>query len=420
MTTKGDSFSDLYTVAAERMVAGGAALGRLGDGRVAIADGAIAGETIELSVTKAAKRHVEGRAVSVDVPSKHRVDPPCAHAHALGGRHDLSCGGCDWQHIEPSAASAFRRDIVVDSLRRIGKVAEPEVVVGPELDASNYRTIVRAGVADGRAGFRRPGSHDLASVDSCLVAHPLAEDIVLNGRFPGASEIEITVGARTQERLVLVTPSPAAADAQVPDGVIVVAQNGTLHQGPQGYVHEVIDGHRYRISADSFFQCRPDGADVLVDTVRTALGGALDVPGQRLLDAYGGVGLFGVALGAGHHVVNVEANPSSIADAKVNMAESGAASYEVVRSNVEDWTPEPFDVVVADPARRGLDQAGVDVLAATGASTLVLVSCDPASLGRDARMLIEAGFELGQVTTVDLFSQTSHVEAVSTFRRMKS
>lgn len=396
----------------ERVVAGGAGLGRLSDGRVAIVKGALPGETAVVAVEREAKRHIEGSAVSIENPSRHRVSPPCPHAPDEGAPANDSCGGCDWQHIDTAQATEFRRAIVVDALRRIGKIAEPDVVTGPSLGVEGYRTIVRAAVDPaGVPGFRKAGSHDPVDLDSCLVAHPLAAEILLDGRFPGASEIEIKVGARTGERLVSVTPSTAVAAAQAPDGVIVVGQGG------DGAIVESVAGNDYRISAGSFFQCRPDGADALIDLVREACGSSLDQPGRRLLDAYGGVGLFGVALGEGHHVVSVESNPSSCADAEVNLDRAGTASFQVVRSNMERWKPQSMDVVIADPARKGLGPKGVGVLAATGAETLVLVSCDPAALGRDARLLIDAGFTLDGVTTLDLFGHTSHVEAVSRFHR---
>jgi 23S rRNA (uracil1939-C5)-methyltransferase len=144
--------------------------------------------------------------------------------------------------------------------------------------------------------------------------------------------------------------------------------------------------------------------------------------GGTLLDAYAGVGLFSTLLGRGpgdgrqgseRAVIAVESNPSSAADARINLP----SSADVVVSRVEDWSPRSVDLVVADPSRRGLEARGADLLAATGAGRLVLVSCDPASLGRDARLLVDRGFALEQVTVVDLFGHTSHVEAVSVFAR---
>jgi tRNA/tmRNA/rRNA uracil-C5-methylase (TrmA/RlmC/RlmD family) len=110
----------------------------------------------------------------------------------------------------------------------------------------------------------------------------------------------------------------------------------------------------------------------------------------------------------------VERSASSVADARVNLADREA---KVLKLDVERWRPAPMDVVVADPARAGLGAKGVRVLAATGARRLVLVSCDPGSLGRDTALLGEAGYRWVATRLVDLFPHTPHVEAVTCFDR---
>ena len=138
--------------------------------------------------------------------------------------------------------------------------------------------------------------------------------------------------------------------------------------------------------------------------------------GGVLVDAYAGVGLFASILGAarGARVVAVESDPSAVADAGVNLADVDA---DVVASEVARWNPVPADVVVAGPARSGLGRPGVTALVATAAPRLVLVSCDPASLGRDTALLTGAGYRLTGVTLVDAFPDTFHVETVSRFDR---
>jgi 23S rRNA (uracil1939-C5)-methyltransferase len=112
--------------------------------------------------------------------------------------------------------------------------------------------------------------------------------------------------------------------------------------------------------------------------------------------------------------LSLESHPASVGDARANLADLGA---RVWRGRVGSWQSEAADVVIADPARAGLGAPGVSALVATGASRLVLVSCDPASLGRDAGLLSGAGFRLSRVEVVDLFGQTFHTEAVCRFDR---
>jgi 23S rRNA (uracil1939-C5)-methyltransferase len=182
-----------------------------------------------------------------------------------------------------------------------------------------------------------------------------------------------------------------------------------LEAGRRAWIFEEVAGTRLRVSARSFFQASPRGAEALVDAVKAAVDGAGPGP---FIDAYGGVGLFGATAGAGRPVTVLERSPSSAADARVNLP-----SAKVLRLDVERWRPSPAAVVVADPPKAGLGRGGVAVLAASGAGHLVLVSCDPASLGRDAGLLVGQGFELRSTTVVDMFPGTPHIEAVSAFVR---
>ncbi len=408
-------------VAVTGIAAGGAGIGRAADGRIMFVKGALPGETVRVRVDRVTKQFAEATAIEVCSSSPQRVDPPCPEV-ARG------CGGCDWQHVEGEAQRDLRREVVIDALRRIGKFTidtgarsgvgdgAVSVLTGPALAVEGYRTVLRAAVVGGRAGFRRERSHEIVVGDHCRIAHPLAEELLIEGRFPGADEVRIVVGARTGERMVVVHPDPRSGGlgrVDVPDDVVVIATD-EVRAGRLAWVHEEIHGHLLRISAGSFFQCRPDGAEALVDLVRPVV----EASGGAMLDAYAGVGLFAVSLGGPSvgSIVAVESNPSSAADARHNLC-ALADRARVVESRVERWEAQPMDVVVADPSRRGLERAGADRLAATGATSLVLVSCDPASLARDARLLVDHGFTLDHVTVVDLFGHTSHVEAVSVLRR---
>jgi 23S rRNA (uracil1939-C5)-methyltransferase len=388
-----------FAVDVDRVATGGAGLGRGPDGRVVFVAGALPGERVTVEVTAEHRSRIEAQATGVVVASPGRRRPPCPHVTD-------GCGGCDWQHATPATQRALRRAIVDDCLRRLGGLNGVDIGSGPELASDGYRTTVRAGVERGRAGLRRVRSHEVIEIDRCLIAHPLVEEILVDGRFPGASEVTVRAGARTGERLVVVSPS--VGGASVPGGVEVVGAD-ELRAGRQAHLHEEVGGRRFRISALSFFQCRPDGAEVLVELARSMLAGQ---PGP-LLDAYCGVGLFGALLGGGRDVVGVESSRESVADATVNYADH----QRVVRSKVERWRPEPVGAIVADPARTGLGRRAVTTLASTGAAVLVLVSCDPASLARDSALLVASGYDLERVTVVDLFGQSSHVETVSRFVR---
>jgi 23S rRNA (uracil1939-C5)-methyltransferase len=238
------------------------------------------------------------------------------------------------------------------------------------------------------------------------------DEVLRAGRFAAAKEVTVRASVASGERLAVVHPS--AAGAEVPAGVAVVGTD-ELRAGRRAWIHETVAGRTWRISAQSFFQARPDGAAALVDAVLAAAAVGREGAGS-VADLYGGVGLFAGVLAArvGAAPVVVERNRSAAADARHNLAGTGAKVLDVA---VERWRPSAADLVIADPARTGLGRAAVARIAATGAGRLVLVSCDAAALARDAALLAAEGFALAAVTLVDLFPHTAHVEAVAQFDR---
>jgi 23S rRNA (uracil1939-C5)-methyltransferase len=370
---------------------GGEAVARDGSGRVVFVPGALPGETVRVHIVSQRPKSAQGRMTRIVEPSPHRVAPPCPEV----GR---GCGGCPWQHVAAPEQRRLKTEIVTNALRRAG-IEPPGPTATVDLPPWAYRTTLRAGVVGGRAGFRRARSHDILPVEACLVAHPLLADLLARGRYDGADEVLLRCGARTGERLVSVTPREATVD--VPDDV------------RRRHLHELAAGRRWRISAESFFQARPDGVDALAALVAAA---AVELgPPSRAVDLYSGVGVFAGVLGAlGWAVTAVENAPSALGDARANLRDVDAT---VVGADVARWSPTPAGRVVADPSRIGLGRQGVGVVAGTGARRVVLVSCDAISLGRDAALLGRAGYALTSSATVDLFPQTSHTEVVTVYDR---
>jgi 23S rRNA (uracil1939-C5)-methyltransferase len=397
-------------VRAERLVAGGAALSRRADGRIVLVDDALPGEVVEVSIDR---RHGADRGTVVRVvePSPDRITPRCRHV-AEG------CGGCDLATLGHTAQVDAKVELVTDSLRRNGRWKDPVVHAGPTLDPWSFRTTLRLGVVDGRAGLRRAGSNDIVPLDHCLVAHPLLDELIVQGHFGGASYVTLRVGAATGERLAVVAPTRTGVS--LPDGVRVVGVD-ELAAGAEAFVHDDVAGRRWRISADSFFQTRPDGAAALVDVVRAMAGDVLDRETGVLVDAYSGVGLFaGALLGGGGgprpgwRAVTAESDHSSVEDARVNLAD---LDVRIVETTVERFRAPRADLVVADPSRAGLESAGASVVASTRAERIVLVSCDPAAAGRDVGILKARGYRPIESTVVDLFPHTHHTEVVTRFDR---
>lgn len=387
----------------DRFAAGGEAIARDGDGRVVFVRGALPGELVAAEVTEAKRDFARADVVDVLEPSPRRVVPPCPTRRE-------GCGGCGFQHLDLAAQRQAKVDIVADALRRIGRLLVLEggaVVDGGGVESEGYRTTIRVAAApDRRPGYRHERAHEVIPTDVCLVAHPrLAALLPLIELDPGV-ELTLRTSAASGE-MVAVWDEGVGGVAGLPPEV---------QTGSAASLTEVVDGRRLRVSARSFFQSGPQAAQLIVDAVRRAAPELADA--SRVVDAYAGVGMLGACLAApSARLTAIETSRSAIADARANLAERHAT---IVRGEVGGWHPDlgdVIDLVVADPARSGLGKPGVNALVRTNAPVLILVSCDPASLGRDVRLLTERGYVHEQTTVLDVFPHTTHVECVTRLTR---
>ncbi len=447
---------------------GGEAIGRHA-GKTIFVPYAIPGERVTVELVQEKAHWARARLLSVQTPSPDRVTPPCPY---FGPE---ACGGCQWQHIAYERQLSLKRDIVRDQLQRLGHVANPPVeeVWAVALEdqpdpAWHYRNHVQFGITpDGLPGLQRANSHDVVAVAECLLVQPPLDEIhaalwegltagedvdaapgtieevpaykgkmwVLGGDpqqngQPGTTHdtfsqshitrVAIRAGMRTGDSLLVLETTgdvPPALSLDLPAAVALLrADGGADALVGQAYLEEEIAGQRYRISAGSFFQVNPAGAEALVDRVVTFLD---PQPGQRLLDAYAGVGLFALALAPlVGHVEAIEASPSACVDFAWNARDMANVTLHTgaTEAVLADLTG-PFDGIVVDPPRRGLGDGVVQALARLNPARLVYVSCDPATLGRDAALLTAAGFGLCTVQPIDLFPQTYHVESVTLWER---
>lgn len=383
---------------------GGSAVGRLPDGTACFVDYAIPGERVRVRVIARRRRWATAELVEVLDASPDRVDPPCP---LFGpGR----CGGCKLQHITPRRQAELLADVIADQLRRIGHLdggGRPQMIRPHGGDGLGYRHRARFAVdASGHLAFRRANSHDLIGVDDCLLLVPSARRALHHSAtgWRGAREVLLQVG--TDDRAVFAVMA-ARGDVVTPDDVTPDDVSSD-----SGKVAFTVSGGTFHVDATSFFQASVAAAEHLVDLVRRM---AAPAPGEHVLELYAGVGLLTVALAAdGARVTAVEANSSACSDARANTA---GLDVTVVQADAGRnlGLSDRVDAVVLDPPRRG---AGPDVMAWIAAlepQRVIYVSCDPATFARDARVLVDHGFALGQVVGVDQFTHTAHVELVAAF-----
>jgi 23S rRNA (uracil1939-C5)-methyltransferase len=406
------------------VVAGGDGLARAGDGRVVLVSGALPGENVVVELSEVRRDMARGAVVELRRTAPTRVKPTCPH---VGD----GCGGCGLQHVAVDAELSLLVEIVTDALRRLARLPDADVVSvtpGPG-GADLRRTTVRLAVdGDGALAHRRAGSRQTVALDSCEVTHPRLVEL-LTSRWVDADEVQLRVSVHSGERTAwpirLAPRAGSRAGSRHHRGASSRASAATA--SVQGLAADVAIGDRTQIverigdvelvvSAQSFFQASPGAGELLVK--RVAAGSEPMLSQARVVvDAYGGVGLFAATLAPrapDAHWVVLESNRSAVADARRNLDGRDAA---IVAGEVARWVPTTADLVIADPSRTGLGAAATASLAASGASRLVLVSCDAASLGRDSALLAAHGFRHVRSEVLSLFPRTPHVEVVTVFDR---
>ncbi len=386
------------------------------DGRTVFCQGALPGERVLVSLTEQKKRFARGVTIDIVEPSSDRIEARCP-------THHEGCGGCDLAHANVDAQRRIKAHVVRDSLERIGRI-DSETIDRAWVGFSDilqndwYRTTARLAVSAGRLGYRRAASHDIIPAAQCAVVHPQLEAIIASGRFPDECGPEVVLRTSVASGEVLIITDGSPAGVILPDGVEAeIVGRSQLEDGVEIAMTEFAAGRSWHVSAGSFFQTGPHVATELVNVVRHAVG---DVVGKSLVDAYSGIGLFAGTIGVNAaSLTAIESSTSSTFDARRNLAEleSTELNLDIVHGRVEDWVAHSADVIIADPARSGLGPSGLDALLAAEPDRFVLVSCDTGSLGRDAGLLTNAGYELDAVHLVDAFRDTSHVETITRFDR---
>lgn len=371
------------------------------EGEVVFTPFVLPGEAIEAERAESRKHVQRARLLRIEEPSPDRVEPPCP----VFGR----CGGCQYQHASYAAQLRFKRDILVETLRRVGKIEFDAGRIGIEsAQPFGYRNRAQFHFEKGRVGYREMNSQRLAAIDRCPIGSPKINEIlsklnrmVGDRRWPGFIEsLEVFTDERQVQWNVLESTQPVAKRFF---GWLAEEVPGTV----LGALEYAVNEDLFQVSGTSFFQVN---RFLLPRLAELAIGGA---GGAVAWDLYAGAGLFSMPLARRfERVIAVEAGRSA-ADLRFN-AERARARVEVAAEQTEVFLAKAKtapDFVLADPPRAGLGKAATARLAALRPPTLVIVACDPATLARDLAAL-QPVYEIERITLVDLFPQTFHLETI--------
>jgi 23S rRNA (uracil1939-C5)-methyltransferase len=405
--------TELHEVTPFTFTFGGDALAKLPDGRAAFVPFALPGEKVRVRLVEQKRGHARAEVVDILQAVDERIQPRC--------KHYTRCGGCHYQHMPYTSQLKAKAEIVRDQLVRIGGIANPTVLpIVPSPMEWNYRNNIQFHLAaDGKLGFLAPDSHTVVPISECHLPEEALHALWPQLDFEagsGLERVELRLGIEEEIMLVLQGNEPQAPEFSTGLAVSAVYLGGeepAVLAGDQSLVMEVL-GRPFQVSAQSFFQVNSRQAEALVQHLLDHLPITADA---TVLDVYSGVGLFGAFLAQRvGRVVGVEMSISACEDFAANLDEFD--HVDLFMGPAEEILPglelKP-DIVVVDPPRSGVERAALRAIIDMQPAILAYVSCDPATLGRDARYLIEAGYQLKQVTPFDLFPQTFHIETVSLF-----
>lgn len=399
------------------MAHGGMALGRH-EGQVIFVPYAIPGEVVRVEIEEAHARWAHARLLDVLEPAISRVRPPCPY-FGQG-----KCGGCQLQHMAYEAQAELKQQVLIDQLGRVGGIRGVPVheTIGA-YEPWGYRNHAQLSLTpEHRLGFLATDSHHTVAIDECLILDPLLDDLwsALDMEWPQLHRLSLRCGSATGDLMAIFeldhyedfdieVDFPVSCVLLLADGEVVVLMGSP-------YLFEHVAGRDYRVSAGSFFQVNTGGAEALVTLIRDCLAPWSDA---TLVDLYCGVGLLGLAMAdEAARVIGIEADASAAADFRQNAL--GMEHVTLLEGTARRCLPQieaPVDLLILDPPRSGAGRDVIVEITRLQPERIAYVSCDPATLARDARILIESGYGLHEVQPVDLFPQTFHIESVALFAR---
>lgn len=386
-------------------------------GRVVFVPDTIPGERVRAQVVEVKKSFASAVALEVLEASPDRVAHVWPEA-SIERRPAERAGGAELGHIRLARQRALKQRVLEDALQRTGGMTrEVPVQAAPgddERGGLGWRTRVRLHVDDrGRQGPFAPRSHEVVPVEGLpLATRGIQLAAQLDQRLPGVTAVDYV------ER----------SDGEVD----VIAFEGEPDRGRTDTIVETVGEREFQLDRAGFWQVHREAPDVLTAAVRRAIDVDRIDPTGWNLDLYGGVGLFAAtiaeALGDRTRITSVEADEVATDHASENLAEWLGAVAETAR--VDRWLQSVVDrasraererlaagVVVLDPPRAGAGREVIERLDALHPAQLVYVACDPVALARDAKLLVDAGWEVESLEAFDLFPHTHHMEAVASFRK---
>jgi 23S rRNA (uracil1939-C5)-methyltransferase len=408
-----------FSVTLDRWAFGGEVMGRLPDGRALFVPFSMPGETVRVRLVEEKRGFARAELLEVVKPSPDRIEPRCKHYQV--------CGGCHYQHLPYTEQVKAKEIILKDQLTRIGKLPTElvDATCKPIISAPaewHYRNNLQFHLDHhGNLGFQAARAKQIVPIDECHLPQEAILELWQKLDFepiPDLRRVGLRVGVEDELMLILESDSDEGVEfsLDIPIAAVQLGPNTTHVLSDTAFLPMEVSDEEFRVSAGAFFQVNTAMAEALITHLIEILP---LLPTSVVIDVYCGVGLFSAFIAPKvARLIGIEQSPNAVEDFLYNL---GAYEHvEVYQASAEDVLPElevTPDVVLVDPPRAGLDKRALDAILAMQPNTIAYISCDPATLGRDAKRLTAGGYRLVQVTPFDLFPQTYHIESISLWER---
>jgi len=405
-----------YQVTPTTFVYGGEALARLPDGRAVFIPFTLPGEKVLIRLTEDKKRYARGEVVEILEVGEGRIDPRCFHYG--------ECGGCHYQHLPYERQLDVKREVLLDQLSRIGGIADPPVEdTVPSPRPWYYRNRVQFHLSpEGELGYINHRGEDVMPIRECHLLDEVRQAVwptLEIDAVPGLDRVALRSGEGEEDALLILEssdPQPIEFEVDFTLSAVHRGPGGELVLSGDDFTIVEVLGFPFVVSAEAFFQVNTGTAEQIIEHLLENL----PLTDQTvLLDVYCGVGLFSVFLAPEvKKCIGIETSPAAADDFMHNLADF--EQVELYQASAEDVLPhldERPDVILVDPPRGGLSGEALDAITGLGPEVICYISCDPATLARDAKRLAEHGYRLTRSTPFDMFPQTYHIESVNLFHQ---
>ena len=389
------NIGDIVTLNIGKIVHGGHFIARHNNQLVFVRHG-ISGEIANVKITSINSKLAFGDAIEILKKSKDRVKSPCKYSKPGG------CGGCDFQHISPEIQKNLKKIIIQDQFNRIAKIdINPEVISTEPLTGLNWRSRLDLAISNnGKTGLYSHRSNEIIEIDECLIAvEQINKSKVFSKYWNTSDRLSISVSSENE---------------------LNVNQAGKNILGSDE-LKEVVDDNTYTISPKSFWQSHKNAPRLLLQQVRKYAKIKL---GDRICDLYGGAGLFTAPMakltGEAGEVHLIERDNDCIKDAKKMFKTKKNIIIHHGKVEQKLGKIKNIDIIILDPPQNGAGKQVIHQIIDKKPKSIVYVSCDPTSLARDTKILIDNNYTLSNVLGLDLFPMTHHIECIASFIKKKN